>query len=87
MINGITPTLSGSPGAAGTQFGAVWAGKFKMGFQSGNDTKSGYERMKNKVNEELKQHFRPEFLNRIDEVIVFRSLDRGAELLRGQRFW
>ena len=30
-----------------------------------------YEKMKEKVNEELKKHFRPEFLNRIDEVIVF----------------
>ncbi len=33
-----------------------------------------YERMKEKVNEELKRHFRPEFLNRIDEVIVFHEL-------------
>src|SRR5204862_2147002 len=33
-----------------------------LGFQVGNDTASNYERMKNKVNEELKQHFRPEFL-------------------------
>jgi ATP-dependent Clp protease ATP-binding subunit ClpC len=33
-----------------------------------------YERMKQKVNDELKKHFRPEFLNRIDEVIVFRQL-------------
>ncbi|MDP9070661.1 MAG: ATP-dependent Clp protease ATP-binding subunit [Actinomycetota bacterium] len=35
-----------------------------------------YERMKEKVNEALKQHFRPEFLNRIDEVIVFHELSR-----------
>ncbi|HUQ39831.1 MAG TPA: NDP-hexose 4-ketoreductase, partial [Acidimicrobiales bacterium] len=33
-----------------------------------------YERMKEKVNDALKQHFRPEFLNRIDEVIVFHEL-------------
>ena len=45
-----------------------------MGFQVGNDTKSGYERMKNKVNDELKQHFRPEFLNRVDDTIVFPQL-------------
>ena len=32
--------------------------------------------MKDKVNEELKRHFRPEFLNRIDDVIVFAELSR-----------
>src|SRR6266849_1724992 len=35
-----------------------------------------YEKMKEKVNEALKQHFRPEFLNRIDETIVFHELTR-----------
>ena len=45
-----------------------------LGFQSGNDTQSNYERMKQKVNEELKQHFRPEFLNRIDDIVVFHQL-------------
>ena len=35
-----------------------------------------YERMKEKVNDALKVHFRPEFLNRIDEVIVFHELSR-----------
>jgi ATP-dependent Clp protease ATP-binding subunit ClpC len=35
-----------------------------------------YERMKAKVNDALKNHFRPEFLNRIDEVIVFHELSR-----------
>jgi ATP-dependent Clp protease ATP-binding subunit ClpC len=35
-----------------------------------------YERMKEKVNDALKQHFRPEFLNRIDETIVFHELSR-----------
>jgi len=35
-----------------------------------------YEKMKDKVMEELKRSFRPEFLNRIDEVIVFHSLSR-----------
>src|ERR671929_244396 len=46
----------------------------QMGFQAGNDTKTGYERMKAKVNDELKQHFRPEFLNRVDDTIVFPQL-------------
>jgi ATP-dependent Clp protease ATP-binding subunit ClpC len=45
-----------------------------LGFQASNDESSNYERMKNKVNDELKQHFRPEFLNRIDDIIVFHQL-------------
>jgi ATP-dependent Clp protease ATP-binding subunit ClpC len=44
------------------------------GFQSGTDTKTGYERMRARVQEELKQHFRPEFLNRVDDVVVFPQL-------------
>ena len=36
-----------------------------------------YERMKDKVSEELKRSFRPEFLNRIDEVVVFHALDQA----------
>ena len=45
-----------------------------LGFQSGADAGSNYERMKNKVTDELKKHFRPEFLNRIDDIIVFHQL-------------
>ncbi|WP_077488286.1 ATP-dependent Clp protease ATP-binding subunit [Sinomonas mesophila] len=44
------------------------------GFQSGTDTKTGYERIKARVTEELKQHFRPEFLNRVDDIVVFPQL-------------
>jgi len=47
---------------------------FNMGFARGSDKSIDYERMKTKVMEELKQHFRPEFLNRIDDVIVFHQL-------------
>ncbi|WP_298710661.1 ATP-dependent Clp protease ATP-binding subunit [Micrococcus sp. 2A] len=46
------------------------------GFQSSADTSTGYERMKGKVREELRQHFRPEFLNRVDDVIVFPQLKK-----------
>ena len=46
------------------------------GFQSSESLTHDYSRMKAKVNEELKQHFRPEFLNRVDDVIVFPPLDR-----------
>ena len=45
-----------------------------LGFAAGGDTRIDYERMKTKVQEELKQHFRPEFLNRIDDIIVFHQL-------------
>src|SRR5687768_6777230 len=44
------------------------------GFQSGTDTNTSYTRIKAKVTEELKQHFRPEFLNRVDDVVVFPQL-------------
>ncbi|TCC53664.1 ATP-dependent Clp protease ATP-binding subunit [Kribbella capetownensis] len=42
-----------------------------LGFSQANDVSGSYEKMKAKVTEELKQHFRPEFLNRVDEIVVF----------------
>lgn len=48
----------------------------QTGFQAGGDLSTNYDRMKVKVNEELKQHFRPEFLNRVDDVIVFPQLNQ-----------
>ncbi|MGC5334391.1 ATP-dependent Clp protease ATP-binding subunit [Micromonospora sp. DT62] len=51
-----------------------------LGFQASEDSESNYDRMKQKVNDELKQHFRPEFLNRIDDTIVFHQL-RQLEIL------
>ncbi|MDQ6650281.1 MAG: ATP-dependent Clp protease ATP-binding subunit [Actinomycetota bacterium] len=47
---------------------------FNLGFAKENDKVGSYERMKTKVQDELKQHFRPEFLNRIDDIIVFHQL-------------
>ena len=47
--------------------------KANVGFGK-NDEALSYQRMRDKVNEALKNHFRPEFLNRIDEVIVFHEL-------------
>jgi len=47
-----------------------------LGFAAGDDSQSTYEKMKVKVHEELKQHFRPEFLNRIDDIVVFHQLSR-----------
>jgi ATP-dependent Clp protease ATP-binding subunit ClpC len=52
-----------------------------LGFTSGTDAGSNYERMKQKVNDELKKHFRPEFLNRIDDIIVFHQLTED-EIIR-----
>lgn len=48
----------------------------KLGFGMAEDEKQNYERMKDGVMEEVKRIFKPEFLNRIDETIVFRSLDK-----------
>jgi len=44
-----------------------------LGFSQSGDSAGSYDRMKSKVYDELKQHFRPEFLNRIDETVVFRQ--------------
>ena len=48
----------------------------KLGIASGNDEKQNYERMKGSVMEEVRRIFKPEFLNRIDETIVFRALNK-----------
>ena len=62
-----------------------------LGFtgSSENDADAQYDRMKQKVNDELKKHFRPEFLNRIDDIVVFHQLTQEqivemVELLIGR---
>ncbi|KQB83173.1 ATP-dependent Clp protease ATP-binding subunit [Corynebacterium oculi] len=62
-----------------------------MGFtgSSENDEAAQYQRMKNKVHDELKKHFKPEFLNRIDDTVVFHQLTQDqivqmVELLIGR---
>ena len=47
-----------------------------LGFSQTGDSEGSYQRMKAKVSEELKQHFRPEFLNRVDEIVVFPPLSQ-----------
>jgi len=47
-----------------------------VGFARQGETRGSYDRMKAKVGEELKQHFRPEFLNRVDDIIVFHQLEQ-----------
>ncbi|MDK7163837.1 MULTISPECIES: ATP-dependent Clp protease ATP-binding subunit [Winkia] len=59
------------------------------GFQAAGELSTDYDRMRSKVSEELKQHFRPEFLNRVDEVVVFPPLKRNeivriVDLMMGQ---
>ena len=48
----------------------------RLGFKSGDDEKRDYEHMKGLVMEEVRRLFKPEFLNRIDEIIVFHSLTK-----------
>ena len=60
-----------------------------LGFSRVGDTESSYDSMKAKVSEELKTHFRPEFLNRVDEIVVFHQLTqedilRIVDLMVGQ---
>jgi ATP-dependent Clp protease ATP-binding subunit ClpB len=50
-------------------------------FMDGHTDKSAHQAMEDKVMAELKKHFRPEFLNRVDDVIIFQSLDE-SELAR-----
>ena len=47
------------------------------GFNLGANTESSYQRMKEQVSSELKQQFRPEFLNRLDDIIVFKQLTKS----------
>ena len=47
------------------------------GFNLGTNTESSYQRMKEQVSSELKQQFRPEFLNRLDDIIVFKQLTKS----------
>ena len=52
-------------------------GGSSLGFEFSDDkTEAQYNRIRNLVNEELKNYFRPEFLNRLDEIIVFRQLNK-----------
>ena len=60
-----------------TNLGTRDISKGSLGFSAGPDTRSDYERMKAKVIDELKQHFRPEFLNRVDDTIVFPQLTQS----------
>ncbi|WP_370891151.1 ATP-dependent Clp protease ATP-binding subunit [Janibacter sp. GXQ6167] len=59
-----------------TNLGTRDISKGSMGFTAGTDNRSDYDRMKNKVSDELKNHFRPEFLNRVDDTIVFPQLSQ-----------
>ncbi|MFM2060565.1 MAG: hypothetical protein RLZZ507_235 [Cyanobacteriota bacterium] len=51
-------------------------GGMSLGFEFDNQVDASYQRIRNLVNEELKNYFRPEFLNRLDEIIVFTQLNK-----------
>ena len=57
---------------------AIEKGGSGLGFEISSETQESaqYSRIRNQVNDELKNYFRPEFLNRLDEIIVFRQLTR-----------
>jgi len=69
---------------------AIEKGGGGIGFEIANSqSESSYNRIRNLVNEDLKQHFRPEFLNRVDDIIVFRQLTKPeitqiADILLGE---
>jgi len=54
-----------------------------------DNAEEGYERMRSRVLEAMRQHFRPEFLNRVDEILVFHSLTREqlAQIVEIQVVW
>jgi ATP-dependent Clp protease ATP-binding subunit ClpC len=64
-----------------TNLGARDISRGAMGFSLEGSSENDYQLMKAKVNEELKRSFRPEFLNRVDETIVFPQLSQ-SELLQ-----
>jgi ATP-dependent Clp protease ATP-binding subunit ClpC len=64
-----------------TNLGARDISRGAMGFSLEGSSENDYQMMKAKVNEELKRSFRPEFLNRVDETIVFPQLSQ-TELLQ-----
>ncbi|WP_413176191.1 ATP-dependent Clp protease ATP-binding subunit [Anabaena azotica] len=51
-------------------------GGMSLGFEFDNQADASYHRIRNLVNEELKAYFRPEFLNRVDDIIVFTQLNK-----------
>ena len=59
-----------------TNLGSRTSPRAEPGLRSNSDSTTQYEQMKLKVQQELKQHFRPEFLNRIDDTIVFHQLSQ-----------
>lgn len=52
-------------------------GSLGFGFTSADTAEAAYNQIRARVNEEMRQYFRPEFINRLDEVIVFRPLSQG----------
>jgi ATP-dependent Clp protease ATP-binding subunit ClpC len=69
--------LTSNCGAKEIEKTLLGSGAGDLGFDAGSDEgQSVYVRLKSKVQEQLKKFFRPEFLNRLDEIIIFRSLTK-----------
>lgn len=74
---------------------SICSGRQSLGFISSKEKESsGYAALKSIVMEELKEYFRPELLNRIDEMVVFRPLEKAQVyfyliflFLSGLSFW
>jgi ATP-dependent Clp protease ATP-binding subunit ClpC len=64
-----------------TNLGTREISRGALGFTLEGDSKNDYDQMKSRVNEELKKNFKPEFLNRVDETIVFPQLTREELML------
>jgi ATP-dependent Clp protease ATP-binding subunit ClpB len=52
--------------------------KYAIGFQDNDNREDSAKEMKTKIDDKLKEHFKLEFLNRIDEIVIFKTLDREA---------
>lgn len=64
-----------------SNIGSEFITKFqKMGFGVGNEGETNFEEVKERISESLKNHFRPEFLNRLDDIIIFNPL--SAEVIQ-----
>ena len=64
-----------------TNLGSREISRGALGFTLEGDAANDYDQMRSRVNEELKKNFKPEFLNRVDEVIVFPQLTREELML------
>lgn len=68
--------MTSNVGAQAMQKGILGGGDIGFSFEADDEEEQNYQKLKSLASEELKNVFRPEFLNRLDEVIVFKSLTK-----------